>query len=58
MKLGMFYAKVESLEADLQWLAAHGFDAVTGGDDPEFHEMARRQGLESWAENNTVARTI
>ena len=41
MKLGMFYAKVESLEADLQWLAAHGFDAVTGGDDPEFHEMAR-----------------
>jgi len=49
MKLGIFYSKVEAPEADLRWLAAHGFDAVTTGDEPALQAQARQQGLEPWA---------
>jgi hypothetical protein len=44
----MFYAKVETPEADFRWLAGHGFDAVTTGDEPALQAEARRQGLKPW----------
>lgn len=55
MKLGMFYSKVEDAEADLKWIAGHGFDAVVAGDDADFQAAARRHGLAAWACMHTFA---
>jgi hypothetical protein len=43
----MFYGLIDGWDADLAWLAAHGWDAVIGEDDPAFQaavpvDMSRR----------------
>ena len=48
MRFGMFYGKVDGWQADLAWVADHGWDAVIGEDDPAFHAAVRAHGMEPW----------
>ncbi|MHB9023904.1 MAG: hypothetical protein ACYC7E_06960 [Armatimonadota bacterium] len=48
MNRGMFYGPVDGLDADLDWLKAHGWDAVIGGDDPAFQQAVCARGMAPW----------
>ena len=48
MKLAVYYSTVTTPAEDFRWLADHGFDAVTVGDQPDLVAEARRAGLEAW----------